>query len=86
MRIRNVMSTRRGFLRHGALAGGGALLAGAQTQPAPPNETIKTIRGLRTIHGNFLDKPIPEPLLETRCVVAGPRRGFFILHSSFILP
>jgi nitroreductase len=29
------------------------------------NETIKTIGSLRTIHGNFLDKPLPESALQT---------------------
>jgi nitroreductase len=29
------------------------------------NETLKTIGKLRTIHGNFLDKPIPEEALQT---------------------
>jgi nitroreductase len=66
-------ASRRSFLRRGALAGSGLMLleSGAQelaadtAQPAPPNDTIKTIQGLRTIHGNFLNKPIPEPALET---------------------
>jgi nitroreductase len=34
-----------------------------QTQPA--NETLKTIWSLRTIHGEFLDKEIPEATLQT---------------------
>jgi len=38
-------------------------LAGAP--PSPVNETVKTIRSLRTIHGNFLDKPLPESTLQT---------------------
>jgi nitroreductase len=29
------------------------------------NTVIKTIRSLRSIHGNFLDQPLPEPALQT---------------------
>jgi nitroreductase len=65
----NTRASRRAFLASSALAGG-TLLADDQAQSAPPNDTIKTIRNLRTIHGNFLNKPIPEAALQT------------ILHSS----
>ncbi len=70
-------SHRRTFLKRGALLGGGLLVLGQQAQAAenqakradgsdaPANETLKTIRSLRTIHGNFLDKPLPEPVLQT---------------------
>lgn len=72
-------SYRRAFLKQGAAVGGGLLLWGSgspsqgaadqQTNstggPAPMNETIKTIGSLRTIHGNFLDKPLPESALQT---------------------
>ncbi len=61
----NNRATRRSFFQRGALAGGGALLAKAETAPAPPNETIKTIRSLRSTHGNFQDKPLPDTALET---------------------
>jgi|GEM_PF-267720 len=70
---------RRAFLKRGALLGGGILLlrpnpqqamaedkpkdpASGQAQPA--NETLKTIGGLRTIHGNFLDKEIPAAAIQ----------------------
>jgi nitroreductase len=73
-------SHRRTFLKQGAVMGGGLLLlrpeasrshaADSQTKsaggpPPPANETIKTIGSLRTIHGNFLDKPVPESALQT---------------------
>jgi nitroreductase len=65
--------SRRSFLRDSALAGGGLLAfeagaAGLAADTAPAassNEVIRTIRGLRTIHGNFLDKPVPEAALQT---------------------
>jgi nitroreductase len=62
------------------MLGGGLLLVGRQMHtaraadnethlPAGPasaaNETLKTIHSLRTIHGNFLDKPLPESALQT---------------------
>ena len=72
-------SSRRGFLKQSALAGSGLLLlaagrskaddapapAGGSAGAVPTNATLKTIHGLRTIHGNFLDKPIPEAALQT---------------------
>jgi len=73
-------SHRRTFLKQGALLGGGLLLLGPKAQSSraagtetnspggatpPANETLKTIRSLRTIHGNFLDKPLPESALQT---------------------
>ena len=71
---------RRTFLKQGAVLGGGLMLlgpkaqlsraAGGETNPGggpmlSANETIKTIRSLRTIHGNFLDQPLPEAALQT---------------------
>jgi nitroreductase len=73
-------NNRRAFLKQGALLGGGIILAGsnlkstmAEEKPKEAggeptrqaNETLKSIRSLRTIHGNFLDKPIPEESLQT---------------------
>ena len=73
-------SHRRTFLKRGAVLGGGLLLLGPKAQPSraadaatnpadgsasPPNDTLKTIRRLRTIHGNFLDKPLPDSALQT---------------------
>jgi nitroreductase len=39
--------------------------ASAGGPPPLVNETIKTIGSLRSIHGNFLDKPLPESALQT---------------------
>ena len=73
-------TNRRRFLKQSTVLGGGILLLGRQGQTAraaasepqpaagravPANETLRTIGSLRTIHGNFLDKPLPESALET---------------------
>jgi nitroreductase len=74
-----IKSHRRKFLKQGAVLGGGLFLLGSKTHvaraaasetkpsvkaAAPQNDTLKTIGGLRTIHGNFLDKPLPESVLQ----------------------
>lgn len=75
----NPKSSRRRFLRQTVLAGGSLVLlaggarrlgaespaaGGADAPPPPANDTLKTIRGLRTIHGNFTDQEIPEETLQ----------------------
>jgi nitroreductase len=66
---------RRSFLKTSMLLGSGAALsqtclseAVAQKKQTDsvkfPNETIKTIQNLRTIHGNFIDKEIPDETIE----------------------
>jgi nitroreductase len=70
----NPRSSRRGFLRQTALAGAGLLLAsrargvaaepGAAPSAGPTNPTLATLHGLRTIHGNFTDREIPEETLQ----------------------
>lgn len=63
---------RRHFLKKGlALGGGMALLskttgleAGSNPQTKPENETLETLLHLRTIHGNFIDRNIPEEQVE----------------------
>ncbi len=66
-------SSRRGFLRQTALAGGALLFLSprgpaADAAPAPggpDNETLKTIHRLHTTHGNFLDRPLADETLQT---------------------
>jgi nitroreductase len=64
-------SSRRNFLKQSAVAGGSLLFLasasegfGDDTPNAPYNDTLKTIHSLHTTHGNFQDKPIPEPALK----------------------
>ena len=65
-------SSRRRFMQQSAFAGGALLLfrtrsraAGADSPAEPANDTLKTIHRLRSTHGNFLDKPIPDETLQT---------------------
>jgi nitroreductase len=71
----NRKENRREFLKTSVLLGGGAALAqtaltkaGSQDKQTNssryPNDTIKTIQNLRTIHGNFTDKEIPDETIE----------------------
>ena len=66
---------RREFLKTSVLLGSGAALAQTALTKAGskeeqknsskyPNDTIKTIQNLRTIHGNFTDKEIPDETIE----------------------
>jgi len=71
MMKKNRNNDRRTFLQRGALVGGGLLLmrahsesATVQGQSQPANETLKTIANLRTIHGNFLDKEVPDAMIQ----------------------
>jgi nitroreductase len=70
---------RRTFLKTSALVGTGVFLgqscsyaatAQEKQKDAPVNDTIKTIQNLRTIHGNFTDREIPDETIN------------LILHSS----
>ena len=62
---------RRRFCKQSMLLGTGLLLAGnhlrrtdAAPKGPPVNDTFKTIGSLRTTHGNFTDKPIPDNQLD----------------------
>jgi nitroreductase len=61
--------SRRGFV-HGGMALGGGLLALPAAGAAPagepvPNDTLRTIRNLRTIHGNFSDQRVSDADVKT---------------------
>ncbi len=63
-------ASRRRFIINGgvAVAGGlaaGGLSSGRAQAAAPANETLATIAKLRTIHGDFSDKPVSDQDLET---------------------
>jgi len=65
---------RRAFVRRGALLGGSLALLRAGTAGAsalsdakavaPANTALETIHQLRTTHGNFADKQVPEDVLQ----------------------
>lgn len=56
-------TTRRRFLKGGVMMGG-TILAARDLSAAPANETLRTISSLRTIHGDFSDKEIPDADIE----------------------
>ena len=56
-------ASRRRFFRRG-LAVGSGLLAAQAAESAPPNEILKTIHSLRTIHGDFSEKQVPAEQVE----------------------
>ncbi len=61
---------RRDLLKTSALAGGSLLLGSTRRearagQKTAANPTLKTITNLRTIHGNFTDREIPDETVET---------------------
>ena len=57
-------TSRRRFIGSGVAVAGG-LVAGRVQAAAPGNETLATIAKLRTIHGDFSEKPISDQDLET---------------------
>jgi nitroreductase len=63
MRIFENTGSRRRFFRHGLMVGGG-LLAVRTSEAAPANETLKTIHSLRTIHGDFSEKQVPDESVQ----------------------
>lgn len=61
-------ASRRRFIRRGMELSGGLLAAPAfsQTSDASPgNETLKVIHSLRTIHGDFSDRQVPDKDVQT---------------------
>jgi nitroreductase len=69
--ILDPISSRRSFLKRGALAGGSMLFLsagsrrlGAEPAPGATNPTLATLHRLRTVHGNFTDQEIPEETLQ----------------------
>lgn len=56
------IASRRWFFRRGLEVGGGLLAVPASEagEAAPANEILKTIHSLRTIHGDFSDKRVPD--------------------------
>jgi nitroreductase len=62
-------SSRRRFFRRGAELSGGLLAAhqasAAMPDAAPANDVLKTIHSLRSIHGSFSDRRVPDADVET---------------------
>jgi nitroreductase len=56
-------ASRRRFFRRGLVVGGG-LLAVQAGHAAPGNETLKTIQSLRSIHGDFSERQVPEEQVQ----------------------
>ena len=56
-------ASRRRFFRRG-LAVGSGLLAAQAAESAPANEILKTIHSLRTIHGDFSEKQVPDEQVQ----------------------
>ncbi len=64
--IEPMKASRRRFIGSGVALGGGLLATPARARSAPAaNETLATISRLRTIHGDFSDKPVSDQDLET---------------------
>ncbi len=72
------MASRRRFVRRGMEVAGGLLVVPAISgalaadrgkmqsgDAGPVNETLKTIQSLRTIHGDFSDKQVPDKDIQT---------------------
>lgn len=61
-------SSRRRFLQQAALASGALLALPRRARAAdtpPANPTLATLHQLRTIHGNFSEREIPEDTLQS---------------------
>jgi nitroreductase len=88
-------TSRRTFLRQGALLGTGALLLPPATQaadqpaaPGPfPHPTLETIHRARTIHGNFTAREIPEAVLQEilRASVRAPGASNLQCYSILVV-
>ncbi len=76
MKRRQSMTSRRQWLRSGVQLGGGLLAAAALPRPADAaaaeapapgaqNETLKTIHDLRSTHGDFSSKEVPDKAVQT---------------------
>jgi nitroreductase len=75
MKTKRFDDSRRRLIRHG-INTGGALLATAalsrtleaapveSSSAGPANETLRTIHSLRTIHGDFSDKVVPDETIQ----------------------